>query len=101
MMITLDKDKEPYIKVLSNDKIINLTGQSGSGKSTYARNNYDNDNYVIIDTDEIFSEKRFLSSTGINKELGLFFRKKYEVLPDLGNDFDTIYLCITNIGFCR
>ena len=40
MMITLDKDKEPYIKVLSNDKIINLTGQSGSGKSTYAKNNY-------------------------------------------------------------
>ena len=99
MMITLDKDKDPYIKVLSNDKIINLTGQSGSGKSTYARNNYDNDNYVIIDTDEIFSEKRFLSSTGINKELGLFFRKKYEVLPDLGNDFDTIYLDI--LDYCK
>ena len=99
MMITLDRDKEPYIKVLSNDRIINLTGQSGSGKSTYARNNYDNDNYVIIDTDDIFSEKRFLSSSGINKELGLFFRKKYEVLPDLGNDFDSIYLDI--LDYCK
>ena len=73
MMITLDRDKEPYIKVLSNDKIINLTGQSGSGKSTYAKNNYSSDEYVIIDTDEIFSEKRFKNSSGLNKELGLFF----------------------------
>lgn len=99
MMITLDKDKKPYIKVLSNDKIINLTGQSGSGKSTYARNNYESDNYVIIDTDEIFSEKRFKNSSSLNKELGLFFRKKYEVLPDLGNDFDTIYLDI--LDYCK
>lgn len=99
MMITLDRDKEPYIKVLSNDKIINLTGQSGSGKSTYAKNNYSSDEYVIIDTDEIFSEKRFKNSSGLNKELGLFFRKKYEVLPDLGNDFDSIYLDI--LDYCK
>ena len=99
MMITLDKDKEPYIKVLSNDKIINLTGQSGSGKSTYAKNNYSSDEYVIIDTDEIFSEKRFKNSSGLNKELGLFFRKKYEDLPDLGNDFDSIYLDI--LDYCK
>ena len=31
--ISLSVDKEPYIKELSNDKIINLTGQSGSGKT--------------------------------------------------------------------
>ena len=53
--ITLDIDKEPYIKVLSNDKVINLTGQSGSGKSTYAKENFNSNEYLIIDTDDIFS----------------------------------------------
>ena len=48
--ITLDIDKEPYIKVLSNDRVINLTGQSGSGKSTYAKENFNSDEYLIIDT---------------------------------------------------
>ena len=32
-------------------------------------------------TDEIFSETRFTNTKGINKELGEYFRKKYETLP--------------------
>ena len=97
--ITLDIDKEPYIKVLSNDKVINLTGQSGSGKSTYAKENFNNDEYLIIDTDDIFSIKRFLLSKGINKELGNYFREKYDVLPNLSDDFDLIYLDI--LDYCK
>ena len=31
--------------------------------------------------------------------MGLFFRKKYDILPDLGNDFDTIYLDI--LDYCK
>lgn len=97
--ITLDIDKEPYIKVLSNDKVINLTGQSGSGKSTYAKENFNNDEYLIIDTDDIFSIKRFLLSKGINRELGNYFREKYDVLPNLSDDFDLIYLDI--LDYCK
>ena len=37
LFIELDVDKEPYVKVISEDKIINLTGESGSGKSTYSQ----------------------------------------------------------------
>ena len=84
-------DKEPYIKVLTDDRIINLTGQSGSGKTTYANNEFNSDEYLIIDTDEIFSENRYNNSTGINKELGKYFRDKYKVLPNCGDDFDLIY----------
>lgn len=97
--ISLYVYKEPYTKVLSNDKIINLTGQSGSGKSTYAKQNFDSDEYIIVDTDEILSEKRFLKSTGINKELGKMFRSKYEILPNLADDFDLIYSEIIN--YCK
>ena len=97
--INLYIDKEPYIKDISDDKIINLTGQSGSGKSTYALNNFNSDEYLVIDTDDIFSEKRFEKAIGINKELGQYFRKKYDTLPSTGGDFDLIYNEILN--YCK
>ena len=89
--INLFIDKEPYIKKITNDKIINLTGQSGSGKSTYANEHFNNNEYLLIDTDDIFSDERYSKSTGINKELGEYFRNKYDTLPNCGDDFDLIY----------
>lgn len=97
--ISLYVAKEPYIKELSKDKIINLTGQSGSGKSYYANKNFNNNNYIIIDTDDVLSDKRFEEATGINKELGLYFRNKYETLPNLADDFDLIYREI--LDYCK
>lgn len=99
IQININIDKEPYIKELSNDKIINLTGQSGSGKSYYAKQNYNSGDYLIIDTDEIFSDKRFKNTSGINKELGLMFRNKYNILPNLSEDFDLIYKEI--LEYCK
>jgi len=97
--ISLYVSKEPYIKQLSEDKIINLTGQSGSGKSTYAKEYFNTKEYLIIDTDEVLSEKRFQNTTGINKDLGIMFREKYPQLPDLGEDFDIIYKEI--LEYCK
>ncbi len=97
--ISLYVEKEPYTKEITNDKVINLTGQSGSGKSTYAKENFDTDEYIVIDTDEVLSEKRFIKSKGINKELGEMFRNKYEKFPNLADDFDLIYSEILN--YCK
>ncbi len=97
--INLFIDKEPFIKKLSDDNIINLTGQTGSGKTTYASSNFNIDDYLIIDTDDILSENRFINSNGINKELGEFFRSKYNPLPNCGEDFDLIYKEIIN--YCK
>ena len=97
--ISMYVDKSPYIKKITNDKIINLTGQSGSGKSTYASEHFKNDEYLIIDTDEVFSEHRFENSDGINKELGEYFRSKYKNLPNCGEDFDQIYKEI--LDYCK
>jgi adenylate kinase family enzyme len=97
--INLFIDKEPYIKKLSDDKIINLTGQSGSGKTTYAKDNFNSQEYLLIDTDDIFSDERFNKTSGINKELGEYFRNKYETLPNCGDDFDLIYKEI--IDYCK
>jgi len=89
--ISLYVSKEPYEKELTSDNVINLTGQSGSGKSYYAKENFSSDEYLVVDTDDIFSEHRYLNSSGINKELGDYFRAKYSNLPNLGDDFDLIY----------
>jgi len=99
LLISLYVSKEPFEKVLTNDNVINLTGQSGSGKSYYAKENFNTDQYLIIDTDDIFSEKRFEKALGINKELGQMFRNKYEILPNLSSDFDLIYEEIIN--YCK
>ena len=89
--INLFIDKEPFIKKITDDSIINLTGQSGSGKTTYANKHFNEDKYLIIDTDEIFSNVRFEKTKGINKELGNYFRSKYNNLPNCGDNFDLIY----------
>ena len=84
---------------MTNDRVINLTGQSGSGKSYYAKENFNSEDYEIIDTDDIFSDKRFLESTGLNKKMGEYFRNKYQKLPNLSDDFDLIYNEIIN--YCK
>ncbi len=97
--INLFIDKDPYIKKITEDKIINLSGQSGSGKSTYASQNFNNDKYLIIDTDDIFSDERYVKSNGINKELGEYFRNKYDILPNCSDHFDLIYTEI--LDYCK
>ena len=97
--ISLYISKEPYIKQLTKDKIINLTGQSGSGKSTYAKEYFNQEEYIVIDTDEVLSEKRYQKSTGINKDLGTMFRNKYKEIPNLSDNFDLIYKEIIN--YCK
>lgn len=53
--IDLEIDKEPYIKKLTDDKVINLTGSSGSGKSYYCQKYKNDENYILIDTDVLIN----------------------------------------------
>ena len=55
LYIDLYIDNEPYIKDLTNDRIINLTGESGSGKSYFSNKYIKDHNYIVIDTDIVFS----------------------------------------------
>ena len=88
LYITEDIDKAPYIKHLSDDKIINITGPSGSGKSTSLEKYRDDSNYIIIDTDQVFGKHK---KDKYNEELYNYLKNKYEELPDLFKDFDNIY----------
>ena len=57
LLISTCVDKAPYIKVFNDNKIINITGESGSGKSYYTNQYKDNEDYIIIDTDILFSNE--------------------------------------------
>jgi len=57
LLISICVDKVPYIKNITNDKFINITGESGSGKSYYTNQYKDNEDYIIIDTDILFSNE--------------------------------------------
>lgn len=81
-------DKEPYIKEITNDKVINLTGESGSGKSYYSNKYLKDDNYIVIDTDLIFGDSPTNNKESL--EIRKLFKNKSKV--ELINDFDSIYL---------
>ena len=94
-LISIDIEKEPYVKVLTNDKIINLTGQSGSGKSTYAQKMFGSKKYIIIDTDIIIGNNH--SNNKYCNDLKKYFKTKYpDRILDLGENFDFIYNEILN-----
>ncbi len=58
LYIKEDIDKDPYIKHLSDDSILNIAGLNGSGKTT-ATEKYQNDsNYIVIDLNELETNKR-------------------------------------------
>ena len=95
LLISRFVDKEPYIKCITDDKVINITGESGSGKSTYTKKYLNNDKYIVIDTDEIIKDRPTDNKNCI--EFREFLKKKYnDSIPDICNEFSTIYNDILN-----
>lgn len=88
LQISLYIDKEPYIKDLTNDKVINITGESGSGKSYFSDKYIKDDNYIVIDTDVVFSDR-----PSDNKE-SIELRSVFSDQPKdfLITNFDEFYL---------
>ena len=96
LLISENIDKEVYCKRLTKDKIINITGESGSGKSTYVANKFNTDDYVIVDTDSIFGDEPI--NNGLDKYLRKYFYDEYKdkYKEALFQDFDKVYLMILN-----
>lgn len=89
-LITLHLNRNPYEKIISDDKIINITGESDSGKSTYTKEYLNNDNYIVIDTDEITRDTNTSNKNCI--EFREYLKKKYnDNVPDICNEFSVIY----------
>jgi hypothetical protein len=90
--ISMYIDKEPYIRELTNDKIINITGESGSGKTYYTSHYMNDDNYIVIDTDLIFGDKE-TNNVYCLRLRDLFKGESNNILI---TDFDNCYLKIIN-----
>lgn len=95
LLISRFVNKDPYIKDITQDKIINITGESGSGKSTYTKKYLNNEKYIVIETDEIIKD------TPTNNKDCLAFRKylkeKYtDNIPNIFSEFSIIYSDILN-----
>ncbi len=93
LYITEDIDKDPYIKHLSDDNVLNITGESGSGKSTLAQKYKDNPDCIVIDTDQVFGN---MEKDKNNQELYDYLIKKHHELPNICYNFDELYEEIIN-----
>ena len=85
-------NKEPYIKDITEDKVINLTGESGSGKSYYSNKYLNNDRYIVIDTDIVFGNKPTDNKESL--EIRELFKNKTK--DSFITDFDNCYKEILN-----
>ncbi len=88
LLISRFIDKDSYIKDLTNDRVINITGESGSGKSYFSDKYIKDDNYIVIDTDIVFSDKP--SDKKESFELRTIFSDKTK--DYLITNFDEFYL---------
>lgn len=88
LLISRFIDKGPYIQNLTNDKVINITGESGSSKSYFSDKYIKDDNYIVIDTDIVFSDKP--SDNKESVELRNIFNDKPK--DYLFTNFDEFYL---------
>ena len=91
LFITESVDKEPYVKRISDDLIINLTGESGSGKSTMCASLTD---AIIVDTDKVF--RKNVEKDEVSQKLYKYLIDTYDRVPDLIKEFDLCYEAILN-----
>lgn len=93
LLISINVDKNPYVKKITNDNVINVTGELGSGK-TYYTNQYD-DNYVIVNTDNIFNSKKPIKDYEVEFQ-NMFIEKYGDLKNVLIDNFDKCYEDILN-----
>lgn len=99
VLISRFVDKDIYRKVLTSDRVINITGESGSGKSTYVKNNFNSDEYLIIDTDVVFGDRE--TSNDIEKYLQDLVHNRFTNYREiLCSDFDACYKFILDNITC-
>ena len=87
LYIEYDVDKNPYIKKITDDRVINITGESGGGKSYYSKRYDSKEGYIVIDTDVVFSDKCIKSQECVEVRK-LFLNDTKQILT---KDFDRFY----------
>lgn len=79
--ISIFFDKPDYIKTLTNDPTVNVTGSVGSGKSTLGLKYANDEDYIVIGLDSIFGDKDPATRNKHTAAMKMILAKKY------GTDF--------------
>lgn len=98
--ISLFRDKEDYVKVLTNDNVVNVIGTKGSGKTTSTLNYLNSDNCIIINCDRLFE---LPSNEKEDKELAKIrdlLKEKYETIK-MDKEFIKYYNDIIDYVFSK
>lgn len=88
--IYLFKDQDDYVKDLTNDNIINVIGTKGSGKTTISLNYINDDEYIVINCDNIFKDRHTLEESEELTSIKKMLNDKYGLL-NINDDFTNCY----------
>ena len=90
LFITIDIDKDPYIKHISNDNILNITG---SEITSVLEQYINNPNYIVINIDELYNNKYNKDNNNSNYEE---FDKAYLSILDYYKNTDKYIILVSN-----
>ena len=86
----LFKDQDDYVKELTGDKVINVIGTKGSGKTTTSLKYIEDDDYIVVNLDSLFDSPGANEKDPELPKIRDMLIKKYGYLQD-GYDFINYY----------
>ena len=86
----LFKDQDDYVKELTSDKVINVIGTKGSGKTTTSLKYIEDDDYIVVNLDSLFDSPGANEKDPELPKIRDMLIKKYGYLQD-GYDFINYY----------
>ena len=93
--IYLYKDRDDYVKTLTNDEVINIIGTKGSGKTFSASIYTKDDSYIVINTDRLLSLPTDNENSKYIEDIKDILVKKYGKIYE-GEEFYKQYIDIIN-----
>ncbi len=92
--IKLFKDQGDFIITLTDDKLMNIIGTKGSGKTTASLKYIDNDRYIVINCDRLFELPSFEREDKELNNVRNLLKKKYGEIKE--NNFNDYYIDIVD-----
>ena len=92
--IYLLKDQNDFVKKLTNDKVINIIGTKGSGKTTSSLKYIENDDYIVVNLDRLFDLPETLKFDKELIKIQNMLKKKYGSIKE--QEFTEYYFDIIN-----
>lgn len=97
--INILKDKGDYEKKLTNDNVINIIGNKGSGKTTTSLKYLNNDDYIVVNCDRLLELPGGIDNIKLSK-IRAMLKEKHGTIID-GPEFLEYYNDIIKYAFSK